>query len=89
MYELTPWGAALEPALRALGRWAAGNPQLRRDPMSAASVLLSMRTMFSPDAAGDFAGRFGMHLNRHAFNTEVQNGRLTVEPEAERAPMPR
>ena len=86
VYELTPWGAGLEPAFRALGRWAAGNPGLLPGPMSAASVMLSMRTMFSPEAAWDFEGQIQMHLNRHTFTAEVRNGMLTVEPGPAAAP---
>src|SRR3954469_11833699 len=49
VYELTPWGYEPEPIIQTLGRWAtrsAGHdPGL---PLSATSLMLSFRTMFSP-----------------------------------------
>src|SRR3989442_13642797 len=32
VYELTEWGAQLEPAVLALGRWASGSPAFPREP---------------------------------------------------------
>jgi DNA-binding HxlR family transcriptional regulator len=50
VYELTDWGQELEPVLQTLGRWAARNlPEA--DHIGVDSLVLSMRTMFSPDAA--------------------------------------
>src|SRR5690606_10846452 len=52
VYELTPWGYEAEPILQSLGRWAARSP--RHDPtlpLSAVSLMLSLRTMFDPDRA--------------------------------------
>jgi DNA-binding HxlR family transcriptional regulator len=52
IYELTPWGYEAEVILRELGRWATRsplhNPML---PLSAASLLMSFRTMYSPQRA--------------------------------------
>jgi len=50
VYELTEWGYHAEPAIMELGRWAARsvmhNPHL---PLSAASLMTSMKTMQLPD----------------------------------------
>src|ERR671916_1982902 len=60
VYELTPWGYESEPIFCALGRWAARSP--RHDPslpLSAASLMLSFRTMFDPARAGDLSAMIG------------------------------
>ena len=52
VYELTPWGYEAEGAIKALGAWAARSPD--HDPMlplSAASMMLSLRTMIQPQRA--------------------------------------
>ena len=60
VYELTQWGYESAPIFQAMGRWAVRSP--RHDPakpFSPVSLMLSLRTMFSPQAAGDFAARAG------------------------------
>lgn len=79
VYELTSWGAQIEPAFRALGQWAARSPHLRPGPMSVASLAMSLRTMFSAEAAENFAGRFALQLDRHSFTAEVGSGNLVLE----------
>lgn len=54
VYELTPWGYEAEIALQVLGRWAVRSPE--HDPtlsLSAASMMMSLRTMHNPQMAGD------------------------------------
>jgi len=47
VYELTEWGYAADEAIMALGMWAARSPDHDpRLPLSAASLMLSFRTMF-------------------------------------------
>jgi len=46
VYELTPWGYQADEAIMALGRWAAASPDHDPTlPLSAASLILSFRTM--------------------------------------------
>ena len=57
VYELTRWGYESEPIFQALGRWAARSPS--HDPalpFSAASLLLSLRTMLDPARAEGHRG---------------------------------
>ncbi|TBW39834.1 transcriptional regulator [Siculibacillus lacustris] len=83
VYELTEWGAELEPILRDLGRWAARSPTLGGGrPMSTASVILSLRTMFDPAAAGDFAARVALVFDGEIHLAVVAGGRLAVGPVA-------
>jgi DNA-binding HxlR family transcriptional regulator len=52
VYELTAWGYQAEPVLQELGRWAAMSPDHDPTlPLSAASLIISFRTMFDPPRA--------------------------------------
>jgi len=52
LYELTEWGYAADEAIMALGRWAARSPDHDpRLPLSAASLMLSFRTMYQASRA--------------------------------------
>src|SRR6187399_2266978 len=50
VYELTEWGAQLEPVIMAIGRWGARSPLLATGSMSPDALVLSFRTMFSGEA---------------------------------------
>ena len=56
--KLTPWGYEAAPIFQALGRWAVRSPNHDPTrPFSPVSLMLSLRTMFSPMAAGDLKAR--------------------------------
>lgn len=79
VYALTPWGLAAEPALQELGRWAArhsGHDPLL--PLSAVSLMISMRTMFDADAAGAMRARIGFEIAGEQFVAELAEGALQV-----------
>lgn len=79
VYELTPWGLEAEEAIKALGKWAARSP--RHDPtlpLSAVSVILSMRTMFDGARASRQDLSIGLRLGAEAFHARVHDGRLTA-----------
>ena len=64
VYELTPWGYESERAIQELGRWAVRSPQHDPTlPLSAASLMLSARTMY----AGGMRGTVGFRLGRESF----------------------
>ncbi|MEI4485829.1 helix-turn-helix domain-containing protein [Frigidibacter sp. MR17.14] len=79
-YGLTDWGRALEPALQALGRWAVAGPHMRFDrPISVATMLMSMRTLFDPARAGDLRMAITFDFGAgQVFSVEVAGGRLEV-----------
>ena len=61
VYELTPWGYESEIAIQQLGRWAVRSP--RHDPtlpLSAASLMMSMRTMYAGGAKMTVGFRLGV-----------------------------
>jgi DNA-binding HxlR family transcriptional regulator len=69
VYELTAWGYAAEPLMQELGRWAAQSsahdPTL---PLSAVSLMLSLRTMLDPSRLPYVAGcRIGFVIGEDRF----------------------
>ncbi|MGE4429201.1 MAG: winged helix-turn-helix transcriptional regulator [Sphingobium sp.] len=80
VYELTDWGDEAEILFRVIGRWAARSPFLAPAPMSASSAILSMRTMFCAEKAGDLRCTLGLHLDGRDFTATVAEGLLTIEP---------
>ena len=85
VYELTPWGYESAPVFQAMGRWAVRSP--RHDPnrpFSPVSLMLSLRTMFSPEEAGDFAARIQVKMGEESFfwvrmGGEIRIGRGEIE----------
>ncbi len=85
VYELTPWGYQSAPIFQALGRWAVRSP--RHDPtrpFSPVSLMLSLRTMMDPEAAGNLKARIQLDLDGEPFfwirkKGEVKIGRGTID----------
>ena len=79
VYELTPWGYESEPAIMALGRWAASSPL--HDPslfMSGASLLMSMRTLFVAERAAGLKARIAVRLGQDRFVGTLADQRFEV-----------
>lgn len=83
VYELTAWGAALEPALIALGRWAAHTPvTLEEQAFSASSFALSLKTTFDSTASAgvDVCLRFIMAEDgEDVFDTRLKDATLSIQ----------
>ena len=80
VYELTPWGYEAEPIVQALGRWAARSPAHDPTlPISAVSIMLSFRTMFDRERAGDLSARIAFRLGAESFVAVIDAGRLHIE----------
>jgi DNA-binding HxlR family transcriptional regulator len=68
VYELTPWGYEAAPIFQALGRWAVRSSEHDPTrPFSPVSLMLSLRTMFSADAAGDLQARIQLVVGGELF----------------------
>ena len=68
VYELTPWGYESERAIQELGRWATRSPAHDPSlPLSAASLMLSFRTMLDPTRAAGLDVRIGFRIAEDAF----------------------
>jgi DNA-binding HxlR family transcriptional regulator len=87
VYELTEWGHELEPVLTALGRWGARAPAPPEEHgMSLDAHILSLRTLFDAELAGDFSTSLELRLGQHDFRATVGEGRLEITPGAARSP---
>lgn len=79
VYELTEWGYRAEPILQELGRWAAASPLHDPTlPMSAVSMMLSLRTMFDPARAGDRSAWIGFDIGGSTFLARIRGGSLPI-----------
>ena len=68
VYELTPWGYQSAPIFQALGRWAVRSPcHDPTRPFSPVSLMLSLRTMLSSEAAGKLTANIQLFLNGEPF----------------------
>lgn len=79
VYALTAWGQEADDLVMALGRWATRSP--RHDPtlpLSAVSLMMSFRTLFAADRAGDFAAVIAFQIGRDRFRVAVADGGLAV-----------
>lgn len=77
VYELTRWGYEAEPIFSVLGRWAARSPSHDPSlPLSAASLMLSFRTMFDPERASGFEAVIAFRFADDAFRVTVSGGEL-------------
>ncbi|CAN5178778.1 winged helix-turn-helix transcriptional regulator [soil metagenome] len=80
VYELTDWGAELEPVIIRLGRWGARSPSKPRDAeLGIDSLILSFRTMFDPEIAGDLEATYELRLGEDIFRARVSGGHFDVE----------
>lgn len=79
VYELTAWGYRAEPILQELGRWAASSPLHDPSlPMSAVSMMLSLRTMFDPVRTGDRKAWIGFDIGGDTFLARLRSGELRI-----------
>jgi DNA-binding HxlR family transcriptional regulator len=79
VYQLTAWGKELEPIVQSFGKWAARSPHMPEGAhMSVNSVVLSFRTMFNSDAAGDFTARLQLNLSDEPFKVTIGDGEIEI-----------
>lgn len=80
VYELTTWGYRADTAIMELGRWAACSPDHNPTlPLSAASLMLSFRTMFDQVRAKDLALEAAIRIGPDWFHVAVGSGSLKIE----------
>ena len=79
VYALTPWGYKSEVAIQELGRWAVQSP--RHDttlPLSAASLMLSFRTMIDRSRSGAVNRTIGFRLGDESFVAQVDEAGIAI-----------
>jgi DNA-binding HxlR family transcriptional regulator len=78
VYELTEWGAELEPVLQTLGRWASRSlPEAEH--IGVDSLVLSMRTMFSSQKAEGVDEVVQFVLADQPFVARINHGTFSME----------
>jgi DNA-binding HxlR family transcriptional regulator len=83
VYGLTEWGYQSERAIQELGRWATRSPDHDPTlPFSAASLMLSFRTMFSHERAQGWAGTIGFQLGEEGFVVRYNAQGIAITREA-------
>jgi DNA-binding HxlR family transcriptional regulator len=82
LYELTPWGYESETAIKELGRWAVRSPEHDPTlPLSAASLMLSFRTMLSAERSAGIVARIGFRLGAESFLGRLKDGVIAIRRE--------
>ena len=78
VYELTDWGAELEPIILELAQWVHKSPLMRYDlPLGPDSLMLSLKTRFHPPADGESA-TLGLYFGDVHFRVRIEDGRLDI-----------
>lgn len=86
VYEVTSWGADLEPVIEHLGRWGSRSPNVDMDgEVTAVSAMFALRGRFDPAAAPALTAEFVVHFGDDHFTVHVAGGqvRITREPAAQ------
>lgn len=79
VYGLTAWGYEAEPIIQTLGRWAARSPGHDPTlPISAVSILLSLRTMIDLERIGDLALTVGFRFGETDFVGQLTADGLAI-----------
>jgi DNA-binding HxlR family transcriptional regulator len=79
VYELTEWGAQLEPILTGLQRWGAASPSLPQDiPVGCDAAMLALKNVFSSDAAAGFHGVVEVRFHAGTFRVKVEGGTIDI-----------
>ena len=80
VYELTDWGAELEPIMKQLGRWGAASPtHPLNEHLSVSSFVLSLRTNFDQRIADGATGDYEFRLGDDTFHATLAGGRFEIE----------
>lgn len=75
VYELTEWGAELEPVVTHLGRWGSRSPSMPRNAHSSVdSLMLSLRSLFDTEAAQGFSATVLIRVEGRPFHAEITDG---------------
>lgn len=79
VYELTEWGEGLEPIVTQLGAWGARSPlPPEQREIGADSIVLALRSLFDPAAAGELEASYELRLDGELFHADVASGELSL-----------
>jgi DNA-binding HxlR family transcriptional regulator len=79
VYELTEWGMELWAVVEAIGRWGVRSPwRSEEDEIGVDGLMVSFRTMFDSEVAGDLEASYEIALGDQRFGLEVQDRSIRV-----------
>jgi DNA-binding HxlR family transcriptional regulator len=79
VYELTEWGRELEPVVTQLGAWGARSPiPVAHRRINSDSIVLALRSLFDPEAAGELEAEYELRLDDAVFRVGVADGELEL-----------
>lgn len=79
VYELTGWGRELEPIVTKLGAWGARSPfPPETQEIGSDSIVLALRSLFDPEAAGDLSATYELRIGEERFRVEIAAGELSL-----------
>jgi DNA-binding HxlR family transcriptional regulator len=78
VYELTPWGRELEPALLRLAGWGSRAPLTSSGELSVDALALALRTTFDAGAAAGLDVRCQLLVDGDTLIVTVRDGRLDI-----------
>jgi DNA-binding HxlR family transcriptional regulator len=77
VYELTEWGAELEPVFAALARWGVRSPVVSlTGELTDDTVMLGLRTFFDGGGQPPWTATYQVRLERDSYVLKVVQGRL-------------
>jgi len=80
VYELTDWGAELEPIILELAQWVHKSPLMRYDlPLGPDSLMLSLKTRFHPPAAEGMTATIELAFGDTHFRVRVMDRQLDID----------
>jgi DNA-binding HxlR family transcriptional regulator len=80
VYELTEWGAELEPVLLGLQRWGAQSPSMPQDvAVGCDAAMLALKNTFDPDAPnGPSRAEVEVRFDAGTFAVRVDDGAIDI-----------
>ena len=78
-YELTDWGAELEPILMGLQRWGAGSPTFPHDvPVGCDAAMLALKNAFSAETAAGLRLVLEVRFGTGTFRVTVADSAIDI-----------
>jgi DNA-binding HxlR family transcriptional regulator len=79
VYELTEWGRELEPIVTKLGAWGARSPfPPDSQEIGSDSIVLALRSLFDPEAAGELEATYGLKIGEEGFGAKISAGQVEL-----------
>lgn len=87
VYELTEWGAELEPIVLGLQRWGAGSPSFTGEvPVGCDAAMLALKNGFSAAAADGLSVELEVRFETGTFRVVVDDGAVAIHRGGASAP---